>query len=341
MRKLIAAAVAVAALVCVPLALAAGSAPTVTLKSATSVKTNSATLNGTVNPEGLATTYQFEWGTTAALGNVAPATATSAGAGTAAVAEKVALTGLAPDTTYYYAIEATNSSGSVASGLLTFKTTGEAQPAVSTGAPSDVQRYQATMSGSIVPNGATTYYVFQYGLTSAYGLQTATHSVTGTTAPVPVSMTLPGLQPGVAFHYRLVAYHSGQATVYGADQSFVTQPYPAPAARLTASVTPRVATRSPYRFGVSGSIAGNPLYGSAACSGAVQMQVVDGSTKLASFNTPVRSNCTYSGTVHFWRLPAKIRAHLRSGVRVTLRARYLGSVWAGPSGVRSFSLKIK
>ena len=58
------------------------SAPVVTTSAASGVTCTAATLNGTVNPEGAATTYQFQYGTSTSYGSVAPASTASAGSGT-------------------------------------------------------------------------------------------------------------------------------------------------------------------------------------------------------------------------------------------------------------------
>jgi hypothetical protein len=78
---------------------------------ATSVGTSTATLNGTVNPEGSATTYFFEYGTSTAYTLKAPTTPLEAGSGTANVAVSRALTGLSGKTTYHYRLVATSSAG--------------------------------------------------------------------------------------------------------------------------------------------------------------------------------------------------------------------------------------
>jgi hypothetical protein len=57
--------------------------PDVTTAPATAVTTTSATLNGTIDPDGLAASYQFEWGADTGYGNVAPADPVDAGDGTA------------------------------------------------------------------------------------------------------------------------------------------------------------------------------------------------------------------------------------------------------------------
>lgn len=55
------------------------SAPAVTTSAASGVTATAATLNGTVNPEGAATTYQFQYGTSTSYGSVTPASPASAG----------------------------------------------------------------------------------------------------------------------------------------------------------------------------------------------------------------------------------------------------------------------
>jgi len=74
-----------------------------------SVTSSTATLNATVNPNGYATTYYFEYGTTTSYGTTT--TSTSAGSGTSAVSATANLTGLSPGTTYDFKIVATNANG--------------------------------------------------------------------------------------------------------------------------------------------------------------------------------------------------------------------------------------
>lgn len=95
-------------------------APTAITGSASLVNTTSATISGTVNPEGLATTYTFQYGTTTGYGTSTP----SAGAGSGSTASTVsaALSGLKPDTTYHFRIVATNVSGPTDGADATFTT---------------------------------------------------------------------------------------------------------------------------------------------------------------------------------------------------------------------------
>jgi hypothetical protein len=81
-----------------------------------------ATLHGRVGPNGVATTYHFEYGLTTAYGQRSPTADASAGAGTALSAVSAGLAGLAPHTTYHYRVDATSAGGTVKSGDQTFTT---------------------------------------------------------------------------------------------------------------------------------------------------------------------------------------------------------------------------
>jgi hypothetical protein len=88
--------------------------------AATGIGPNSATLNGTVRPNGQLTVYRFEYGTTTAYGS--QTTPASAGAGVAPVAASQAIAGLAPDTLYHYRLTATNNSDTTLGADRTFTT---------------------------------------------------------------------------------------------------------------------------------------------------------------------------------------------------------------------------
>lgn len=91
--------------------LSMGRDPVPTTTAATSIGRTTATLNGTVNPKGLATTYHFEYGTTTAYG--ASTSEVAAGSGTSPVSAQSAVGGLMPGTTYHYRLVASNLSGVV------------------------------------------------------------------------------------------------------------------------------------------------------------------------------------------------------------------------------------
>lgn len=96
--------------------------PIVSIKPATRLQPDSAMLNGTVNPQGEATSYQFEYGKTTAYGQSVPVPAGSAGSGSSGVDVSQVVEGLEEQTLYHYRIRATNNEGSVVSGDQTFWT---------------------------------------------------------------------------------------------------------------------------------------------------------------------------------------------------------------------------
>ena len=101
-------------------AVAAPLSPGVVTLAATAVTTSGATLNGTVNPDGYATTAQFQFGAGASYG--AATTAQSVGNGTGAVNVSAPVTGLAAHTLCHFTASATNAAGNGTGRDLTFTT---------------------------------------------------------------------------------------------------------------------------------------------------------------------------------------------------------------------------
>jgi hypothetical protein len=93
-----------------------GLAPVTTLTSSI------ATLNGTVNPQGVPTTYQFQYGATTSYGGRAPGTPVALGAGTAAVSVSARIAYLAPGTTYHYKLIASKAGRATSTADATFTT---------------------------------------------------------------------------------------------------------------------------------------------------------------------------------------------------------------------------
>lgn len=102
------------------------SAPAVLTGAATVLGTSAAQIDGSVDPGGLTTTWRVRFGPTAAYGAATAAVALPAGA--TPVAVSAPLSGLAPGTTYHYAVEATNALGTATGADRTLTTTATGPP---------------------------------------------------------------------------------------------------------------------------------------------------------------------------------------------------------------------
>ena len=100
-------------------------APGASTGSASNITSSTATVAGSVDPAGAATTYFVEFGPTGTYGQSTPAV--SAGSGTAAVPVSVQLAGLSPRTTYHYRVVASSAGGTIVGLDATF-TTPQAPP---------------------------------------------------------------------------------------------------------------------------------------------------------------------------------------------------------------------
>jgi phosphodiesterase/alkaline phosphatase D-like protein len=98
------------------------SAPSAVTGAATSVTRTSATLNGSVNPNGTEVTdCHFEYGTSPSYGASAPCSQ-APGSGRSAVAVSAGISGLSGGTTYHFRVVATNSAGTGFGGDQPFST---------------------------------------------------------------------------------------------------------------------------------------------------------------------------------------------------------------------------
>jgi hypothetical protein len=194
----------------------ASSQPTVTTKTASSVKDSTATLNASVNPNGEATTVTFEYGTSTSYG--AKTSPKGIGSGASSTNVSVPVSGLAPSTTYHVRVVASNAAGTSGGSDQTFTTTGP--PIVHSGAATGVGSSGATLTGSVDPSGHSTHWYFQYGPSTSYGLVAPAHSASSGGARS-VSETVAGLTAGTTYHFRIVA-QSSAGTSYSPDAFFTT-----------------------------------------------------------------------------------------------------------------------
>jgi hypothetical protein len=280
----------------------AATAPTATTGPAQSVTTSSATVTGTVNPNGQSTTFSFQFGTTTGYG--LQTSATSAGSGATDQDVSASLTGLRPGTTYHYRVIATNATGTTVGGDRTFTTPGSPPatakpPAATTRGATDVGLHSATVRGTVNPKGSKTTYRFEYGLTAAYGTHSASKPLSAGSSARSVRVTLTGLQSGQTYHYRLVASNAGGVGL-GKDRTFSTsaaspgRSVPA----VTSRVTPARDRRPPFRFRVRGKVirpAG--VSRSRGCRGRVAIRFKAGRNTLRLRRPRLNRNCRYRSRV--------------------------------------------
>lgn len=194
--------------------------PRVGTGEATDLQTEgSATLNGTVNPEGVpVTSCEFEYGPTASYGGTAEC-APSPGSESTAVAVSASLSGLAPEAIYHYRLVAHSANGEARGEDRTFVTI--VHPGVTEESFSGVGSTTATVSAQINAGGLPATYHVEYGTSAAYGSSMPGVSVGAPLNAVGVLVQLTGLQPATTYHFRFIATNT-LGTTGGADLTFTT-----------------------------------------------------------------------------------------------------------------------
>jgi phosphodiesterase/alkaline phosphatase D-like protein len=190
---------------------------------------NEATGSASINPKGLATTYQFEYGKTSTYGSKAPASPTSAGSGWGHTKVSANLSGLAEDTPYHYRVVATNSEGTTYGPDRVFRT--RKLPKVTTGGATKFNKYTAggktyftaDLSGTVGTEGLSTEYGWEYGKTTSYGQVAPTKlgTIASGKGTETVSESIVALTPSTTYHYRFFAQNEA-GKVHGEDKTFTT-----------------------------------------------------------------------------------------------------------------------
>jgi hypothetical protein len=171
---------------------------------ATGVTRTSAQLNGSLDPDGIATTYWFRYGIDTQYRQQTPHAAVPNGTGVVPVAP-VEIGNLQSGRRYHFQLVAENELGTTFGPDETF--VAASAPAISGVQPTDVAETSATLNARINPGGSATTYRFQYGTSTAYGQETPLggEGIGAGTDPVPVRTHLTGLEPGVTYHFRVAA----------------------------------------------------------------------------------------------------------------------------------------
>jgi hypothetical protein len=180
------------------------------------ITSNAATINYTINGNGSNTTSSVYYGlTTSSLTN---AIVGSSAAGSTDTPGSASLTGLTPNTQYYYNIQATNSNGTSTSLIGTFITT-TTFPIIS-GISVSVTPNTATVNYTLNANGSnatSTVYTLDGGIIT---VQIPGFSATGT-SNTSGNVMFTGLNPNTQYYYRIEATNSN-GTSYSSVLNFIT-----------------------------------------------------------------------------------------------------------------------
>jgi hypothetical protein len=186
-------------------------------------------LEAEINPENFAGTYHFEYSTSNTLAGAKsfgestfPKSAEAQGSGALDIGG-----GLAPSTTYYYRVVATNKTGTTNGPIQHFETATLQAPVISEPAASSVEHTTASIFALVNPEFQPTTGVFEYGLTESYGTELPFGPFGATTSGSPegIGFGLEGLTPNTLYHWRAVA-ENGTGEAETPDETFVTLPNP-------------------------------------------------------------------------------------------------------------------
>jgi hypothetical protein len=331
-RRLIAAAGMTLAFAVAVAPSASAASPTAATKAAGSVGQTAVTLHGAVDPNGTATTYAFQWGSTPTYGQQTPNR--SAGSGTRGTDVSFRLRGLTPGTTYHYRIVATNADGTTVGADRSVRTElpPATPPTILSTAPFSPYANSVTLTALVNPGGAATTYRFQFGTTNTYGAETFAASIPAGVAPVAVRLPLNGLQERTTYHFRAVVSNR-RGTVVGPDATFTTGPF-APA-KIGAKTRPGKQRRSHPYFVTTGVLALPAGVGVAdGCTGIVGVRFTNGSRTVASRRVRLDpGHCSYS---------LRVRALPPAGTsKLRVRVRFYGNSILTPQDARSYLVGFK
>jgi hypothetical protein len=184
-----------------------------------------AALNGYVDPNGSGdTVHWFEWGSNYSLGQ----STQYVSQGNSASSFSTTVSGLNPNSTYYYRAAARSSAGTVYGSILSFTTIYTAptpnpivgtSPTVTTLLATGITRQSAVLNGLVYnSNGVSANAWFEWGTNTSLSNKTQS-SVVGNLAVARYADTITGLSSGQTYYYRIVAENI-YGRVYGSTLSF-------------------------------------------------------------------------------------------------------------------------
>jgi DNA-binding beta-propeller fold protein YncE len=201
-------------------------------EAAGGVGPTSATLNGSLEPNGFDTHYFFEYGESESYGS----TTTREDAGELSEVKQVnpaPVSGLEPNKTYHFRLAAENSFGTTHGSDETL-TTVKAPPVIHPSAV--VTRTTAALTGTVNPENSPTSYHFVYGPTASYGQSSPVIEAGSSFGEEIIDAgVISELEPGTTLHYRLIATNEA-GTIESSDQTLTTN-FPTPPTVATAGAS--------------------------------------------------------------------------------------------------------
>jgi hypothetical protein len=270
--------------------------PSIDEESHESVTQTDATLSATINPNNLATSYQFKIGentgyTTGTVPSPAGTLEDRFGDQSVHVDLNTAGITLAPNTEYHYKVIATNAAGPTVEGEDQTFTTPPPQPTATTGEASNVAATSATIAGTVNPGStgpkSETRYFFEYSTeTTPEGFfECAAPCIVVPSFPggdagqgtsdVLETVHLTGLQSLKAYHYRIAAYNGNGivSAVFGKEKEFTSLP-----------LAPGVTTEVPVSVGADTATVGGEIVAQKADT---KYHIQYGTSEAFGANTPV------------------------------------------------------
>ena len=297
--------------------------PVATTGAADSITETSASLNGTVDPNGTVTTYHFEYGTSAGYGLSTPENTAPEGADPAAV--EAAIQGLTRDTTYHYRLVATNPAGVSRGADRTFRSApGPQAPGVRSTTSRDTTSRSVRLLTTVDPNKQETSVRFEYGRTTSYGTSSDRVNVGAGDSGVPVSINLDGLRPNTRYHYRAVA-NNATGSSRSLDRSFRTTREPT---GVSIALTP---SRVVWGGGVTviGRLAGSALGGTRLALERQAFPFSSGFSEVATTTAGSRGTFRFNVGALFetaqYRVVTRTRRPVSSAIRTASSALKVGA----------------
>ncbi|NTW48574.1 MAG: hypothetical protein HGB19_02340, partial [Chlorobiales bacterium] len=266
--------------------------------SATNVTSSSATLNGTINPNGYETTYYFEWGTKRGT-YPNSSSVQSAGGGIADSVISQLLSALSGSTTYYYRLVAKNQKGTIA---------GTEQSFTTLLAPPGVPSLTSPADGATGVSSTPTLSWGSVTWAAGYELQVSTVSNFATTVVNQTSLTAtsyavtPALNAGTQYYWRVLAKNAAGSSAYSTVRNFTTlAPPPVPSLTSPANGATGVSSTLTLSWGAVTGATGYELQVSAVSNFATTVVNQTGLTATSYAVTPALN----AGTQYYWRVLAK------------------------------------